>query len=200
MQELGGELGREWIMQEFVRVFGPNINYAFAARELTEQEYPGEQKFSSGKGRSVDNRPAKTQLKTVRAGGVTCDQKGEVQKRTTKKSMNDNKLDESTPKPSKTFLVRYGLLSVGADEDTREGFHLGLVEARNLEAAIERAWKAHCPEASDAEDDGNETSHNGHRAYQLSAEHCDVDANSIFWLDKIAEVPAADVPVLIKYL
>ncbi|HEY5912781.1 MAG TPA: hypothetical protein VJA21_19445 [Verrucomicrobiae bacterium] len=110
--------------------------------------------------------------------------------------MNTNKVETAESKPLRTFLVRYGVATLGLSGE-RENFGLGLVEAPDVDVARALAWAEHVDEEFE---DGRWVKYNGHRAFQLSEDAPDIDANCIYWLDDIKEVPDADAGVLRKYL
>lgn len=42
--------------------------------------------------------------------------------------------------------------------------------------------------------------YSGHRAFQISERACDCDANSVYWINKVKEIPPSDAAVLGKYM
>ena len=98
----------------------------------------------------------------------------------------------------RTFLCECGVATVGV-EHTRDNYDKSLIEAPNLAAARRWAWHEHCPECLE-DNDGHWINYNGHRAYQLSADCPDVDAKSIYWVEKLVELPPEEAVVLVKYL
>lgn len=103
-------------------------------------------------------------------------------------------------KPVKTFLVTYGVATEG-DSGEREDLSLGLVEASDLDEARKAAWEQHIHEWEEG-DWGGYTGSTGERgrAFKKSANYGSADANTIYYIDTIEEIPAEDGAVLTKYL
>ena len=102
--------------------------------------------------------------------------------------------------PVKTFLVTYGVATEG-DCGERENLSLGLVEASDLDEARKAAWEQHIFEGEKGEW-GSYTVSTGERgrAFKMSADYGSADANTIYYIDTIEEIPAEDGAVLKKYL
>ena len=56
------------------------------------------------------------------------------------------------------------------------------------------------PKRFEDDDAGKWIIYEGHRAFQLRDDACEVDANSIYYINKMTEVPDTDTAILSKYL
>jgi hypothetical protein len=118
---------------------------------------------------------------------------------------------DSARRNLKTYLVKFGTRTFGArafaNLHYKDMFSTGLIRAESLYMAYDRALRSHVPEAFDehgaipGEWEEHQIDSGALRLSFMFDDDCaEVDAGTVFWIEKIREVEAHDVATLEAYL